>query len=307
MAYIIISEGNEKHLIQRAKERFECSQEEAKEYIADFRKVLEDQAPDDWRFTRSPVAEFLIYHEKSGFRFLGRSYRDIGKEFLEELEKAKVENFSSLSDEPVIKELAEEYLQILQEPDSIIVHEIKTVYNQRQHLGKLKQSYQLARINLSHLIPINTRIIATRPNAIVTEDNTLWVRQDELIELPHEIDYLFFERLTKKGIDKSKVRIYTHHQDGNIKFYQEYSRNNKEIFLSKPRLSSSFHTASYWSLPTYVDNTYLDLKYKSEHFPFRLTEREAFLKFRIEVVINYLKIKLKWKPPGFSFPPIISL
>ncbi|MFH1939724.1 MAG: hypothetical protein ABIK21_06235, partial [bacterium] len=148
--------------------------------------------------------------------------------------------------------------------------------------------------DLSHLIPINARRIATRPNAIVTENNELWVRQSELIKIPQEIDYLFFERLTKKGIDKSCVHSYKHDFNGNIKLLQEYQVGKEPIYPSKTKFPGDFHTASYWSLPTYIDTFYLDLKYKSEKFPISLTEEESLLKFRIEIIINYLKKEMEW-------------
>jgi len=90
MAFIIITEESRKHLICRAQQRLECSPEDATKYIDNFIEVLKNQSPDDWRFTRSPVAKFLIYDQKSGFRILGRTYRDIGKDFLEKLKVAKI-------------------------------------------------------------------------------------------------------------------------------------------------------------------------------------------------------------------------
>jgi len=128
----------------------------------------------------------------------------------------------------------------------------------------------------------------------VTENNELWVRQKELIKIPQEIDYLFFERLTKEGTDKSYVYIYSHDFSGNIKLHQKYQTGKWPIYLFKSKLSEDLHTASYWSLPTYIDTIYLDLKYRAEKYPLSLTEEESLLKFRIELIINYLKKEMEW-------------
>ncbi len=44
----------------------------------------------------------------------------------------------------------------------------------------------------------------------------------------------------------------------------------------------------------HIDTIYLDLKYKSEKFPLSLTEEELLLKYRIELVINFLKMEMGW-------------
>ena len=295
MAIIKITEESRKHLVNRAQQRFNCQPKDAAEYIENFIEVLENQSPDDWRFTRSPVAKFIIYDQKSSFRILGRTYRDVGKDFLEKLKILKfIKNSPEKEHQEAIRILAQEYLAIIQGPDAKIIHELKTIYSKDKDIGELKNSYKSARIDLSHLIPINARRIATRPNAIVTENNELWVRQKELIKIPQEIDYLFFERLTKEGTDKSYVYIYSHDFSGNIKLHQKYQTGKWPIYLFKSKLSEDLHTASYWSLPTYIDTIYLDLKYRAEKYPLSLTEEESLLKFRIELIINYLKKEMEW-------------
>jgi hypothetical protein len=295
MAIIKITEESRNHLVNRAQQRFDCQPKDAIKYIEKFIEVLKNQSPDDWRFTRSPVAKFLIYDQKSGFHILGRTYRDIGKDFLEKLKVAKIAvNSPEKEHQKLIQKLAQEYLEIIQNPNAEIIHELKTIYSKDKDIGELKHSYKSARLDLSHLIPINARRIATRPNAIVTENNELWVRQNELIKIPQEIDYLLFERLTKEGIDKSYVHIYTHDFNGNIKLLQEYQVSKEPIYFSKSEFPGDFHTASYWALPTYIDTIYLDLKYRSEKFPISLTKEESLLKFRIEVILHYLKEEMKW-------------
>jgi len=295
MAQIELSKKSREHIIYRAKQRFKCSDKDSNDYIDNFIKVLKEQSPDDWRFTKSPVAKFLFYDQKSGFRILGRTYRRVGHDFLENLKMIKMNNNTPQKDhQKVTQKLAERYLKIIQNPNAEIIHELKTIYDQKMDIGELKHFYKSARIDLSHLIPINAKRIATRPNAIVTEKNELWVRQKELIKIPQEIDYLFFERLTKEGIDKSSVHIYTHDTQGNITLYDKYQVYKEEIIVTKKVSLKGFRTASYWSLPAYIDAIYLDLKYKSEKSPISLTEEELLLKFRIELIINFLKMEMGW-------------
>lgn len=295
MAITKITEESRKHLVNRAQQRFDCQPKDAVKYIENFIEVLENQSPDDWRFTRSPVAKFIIYDQKSSFRILGRSYRNVGKDFLEKIKITKfIKNSPEKEHQKAIQMLAQEYLAIIQDPDAKIIHELKTIYSKDKDIGELKNSYKSARTDLSHLIPINAKRIATRPNAIVTENNELWVRQKELIKIPQEIDYLFFERLTKEGLDRSYIHIYAHDFSGNIKLHQKYQTGKGPIYLFKLKLSEDLHTASYWSLPTYIDTIYFDLKYRAEKFPLSLTEEELLLKLRIELIINFLKMEMGW-------------
>jgi hypothetical protein len=270
--------------------RFGCTEEDAKKYIKNFIKVLEEQSPDDWRFTRSPVAKFLIFDQESGFHILGRTYREAGIDFLKKLSKTKLDKKNIDEDEKgnTVKDLANEYLTIIQTPNARIMHELKTIYKKDMDIGELKHYYKLARKDLPHLIPVNAKKVAARPNAIVTKDSELWVRQKELIKIPQQIDYLFFERLTEKGIDKSNVRIYSHDNNCKIVFVEEYTAC-KESMTFDYQKKEKMHTSSYWSLPTYVDAVYIDLKYKSEKSPFSLTKEEALIKFRIESISDYLK------------------
>lgn len=90
------------------------------------------------------------------------------------------------------------------------------------------------------------------------------------------------------------IYIYAHDFSGNIKLYQKYQISKGPIYLFKSKLSEDLYTASYWSLPTYIDTIYYDLKYRVEKFPLSLTEEELLLKLRIELIINFLKMGMGW-------------
>jgi len=121
MAIINIAKESRKHLICRAQQRFNCLAEDTVKYIDNFIEVLENQSPDDWRFTRSPVAKFLIYDQKSEFRILGRTYRDIGKDFLEKIKITKfIKNSPEKEHQKIIQKLGQEYIEIIQDPKAKI-------------------------------------------------------------------------------------------------------------------------------------------------------------------------------------------
>ena len=290
MAYIIVTDNNRKHLISRAEERFREDPAAASSHISRIISVLEKKAPDDWRFTRSPVAKFLVYDVDTGFRILGRTYRDVGSNLVTELETPTL-------DDQTVRNLADEYLRAIGKPDTRIVHELKTVYKARQDISELKHTYRVTRRELPHIVPIDAKRIAARPNAII-EDSELWVRQKELLSIEdsgHE--YLLFERLTQTGIDKSYVRVYVYDVHGNIKHdgsmdYAVPCDPHPSICHGLP---GNFHTESYWSLPTYLDAYYMDLDYKRRTWPASITDKEALLLLRMELINVKVREKL-----GFS-------
>ena len=279
MAHIIITDNNRKHLIRRASERFKKNVEVASMHIDRIKSVLGNESPDDWRFTRSPVAKFLIYDSQTGFRILGRTYRDVGSEIIAKLEEPEF-------NEQKVKESADEYLNILKKPDAKIVHELKTIYRAGQEVSDIKHIYWNEQKILSHIIPIDARRIAARPNAII-DDRQLWVRQEELLSISDaDHEYLLFECLTCHGIDKSFVRVYIHDIHGNIKHdeSQDFSVHAEPYLAVRHRIPDDFRTATYWNLPTYLDACYLDLDYKRRAFPAQITDKEALLLFRIELI-----------------------
>ena len=290
MAHVIVTDNNRKHLISRAEERFREDPATASSHISRIISALEKKAPDDWRFTRSPVAKFLIYDAGTGFRILGRTYRDVGHDLVTKLEAPTL-------DDQTVRKLADEYLCAIGEPNTRIVHELKTVYKALQDISELKHTYRVARRDLPHIIPIDAKRIAARPNAII-QDSELWVRQKELLSIEdsgHE--YLLFERLTQAGIDKSHVRVYIYDVHGNIRHDESKDfavPSNPHTSLSHG-LPSGFHTESYWSLPTYLDVCYMDLDYKRRAWPASITDKEALLLLRMELINVKVREKL-----GFS-------
>jgi len=282
MAHIIVTNSSREHLIFRAKERFGKEANETSQHIDRIKSVLEKESPEDWRFTRSPVAKFLICDTRTDFRLLGRTYRNVGVELVKRLKSSEL-------DDQELKKIAHEYLCAVKDPNAEIVHEIKTIYKAGQDISELKHAYRMARKDLPHIVPINAKRVAARPNAIIDENNELWVRQEEKVSVEDKsCEYLFFERLTCKGIDKSFVRVYIHRDRDKLihERSMDFKRECLPYFTSSGSgiVPSGFRTATYWSLPIYLDAYYMDLDHKREIAPLKLTGEEALLLFRIEMI-----------------------
>jgi len=300
MANLIISDESLTHLKKRLIERFPGSginsEDEAEKLVNKVKEIMEKNSPEDWRFTTSPSAKFIIAYGKNfEFRFLGRSYRDLnekGKEIKRTLSK------EFLSSEELQK-LAAEYRNILFSPNCQIYHELKTVYSHSQDISEEKMIFERIISTLPHTIPITGKRIALRPNALIVSDE-LWVRQGEYFDFSKETnkdyeEYLIFQKLTKEGIDKSKISIYTLNKQGHLKYAGEEIREIKKF----PQLNKTCYgrSQSYWILPTYIDALYMDLIYTKDHWDgdekYPLNSKEMLLLARIEKILKIVKESFK--------------
>jgi len=266
MANILINK-TKGHLVRRARERFGLSDEQAKGLIQQVKETLEKQAPEDWRFTVSPTAIFFVAYdpEDKDVRFVGRSYRDCGDKGSRIVDGLKVKSLTPQD----LNSLAQQYVSLLLSPRCQIYHELKTIYRKGQDLSEEKTIFSMVTSALTHIVPVGAKRVASRPNAII-RNGEIWARQGEYLDLSSETrahyqEHLIFERLTPKGVDKSIIHCYTLNKQGNLKFDHELKRSMVSIG-STPGKGICGRTQSYWTLPTYVDAVYMDLKYAAEHW-----------------------------------------
>jgi len=296
MANLIIEE-NLRHILTRAKERFGQNEEKARKVLEKVRGIVESDAPEDWRFTQSPSAKFIIAYEpeKEDFRLLGRTYRDFNSKGPEIIRRLSAP--SLLSEE--LKTLINEYNELLLNPNCKIYHELKTIYRADQDLSDEKEIFQKVTSALPHIIPIDVKRIARRPNAIIANDE-IWVRQGEYFDLSlgAKGDYkesLCFQHLTPKGVDKSKIHIYTLNRQGSLRFISEETLTGGSPLFLGIRKDSNLRGQSYWVLPTYVDAVYMDLNYARSQWQgdneseIVLNAEKIVLLMRIEKLLNIVR------------------
>lgn len=308
MAYIKINDYNTAHLIKRAKERYSSFQElevqRVKDHIYRIINILENQAPDDWRFTRNPTAIFIILDEKTKLRILGRSYRDVGEGIIEEIKKLQG-SFSSSADEAhQLDKVGAMYMEAIKKPGAKICHALKTCPRKDAPISLAKDIFLAVKDNLLHCVPLEAKRSAARPNALITVEDELWVRQDEWVN-PGERnqEYLLFQRLLHEGIDKSVIRVYSHNSSkGEIKFVDEKKYKGikqplilqiEKTFWKNQRNPGDFHTESYWYLPIYPEFKVMDLKYKKIKNPTIMNGEDLFILSIWDEITKRIKVKLE--------------
>ncbi len=265
------------HVKEQFINRYKKHGDKADEIIERFTNVLENNTPDDWRFTESPSSRFFIIEEESGAKFMGMSYRS-GPEshrIIKEIQK-NVRNLELL----ILKlnSYVDTYISELLDPKLPIIHEIRTVYPRKKgDLAEEKRLFEITRTAVPHIIPFTPRKIASRPNAIVDTNNTLWVRQymNWVSIKPGSREYYLFHPLTKKGIIRNRCAVFSYSENGNLQKLPEHvikeqfpSINDikSEIFSHAQKenisIEPDIRSESYWRVPAYLDRRLINLDYK---------------------------------------------
>ncbi|MEM5790006.1 MAG: hypothetical protein AAGU11_22035, partial [Syntrophobacteraceae bacterium] len=170
----------------------------------------------------------------------------------------------------------DKYIDDVLDPGLGIVHTIPTVYGvgKEAHIKEERKLYARAREELCHTIPMLSHKIASRPNAIVAADGTLWVRQhlNWMNMDPNGKEYYLFQPLARDGVDKCRFAIFMYFNDGQLgrvgteqKFYceglVEALRETKMLIAG----NNPVHSESYWKVPTYLDRRLIDLDFKERY------------------------------------------
>ncbi len=275
------------HLLARSTERSGLARDKAHAAVAKVRAAIEQQAPDDWRFTTSPHGVFSILYEPEDVncRFLGRSFRDHENEGENLLTRLQAETVS-------VEELAacaDACRRLILSPDCTIFHELKTCYCGPMDISEEKLLFAKAKEALGHVVLLDEKRIALRPNALVIGDE-LWVRQGEFFDMSagDKADYrehLIFQRLRPAGIDKSCQRVYSFNRQAHVRFEREETGGS--FAPVRTSREPGQRSQSYWLLPTRLDARYMDLcnarrAWKGDSEGHRLRREDMLLLARIE-------------------------
>ncbi len=257
------------HILQQTRERYKIDDPQG--MLTRVIAALRGQAPPDWRFTQSPAARFFVVDLATQVKILGVSYRDWGKEIVQEFQQ-EIQSDRVAALIAALPRYIESYVQGFYQPDVAICHELVTAYPPRKgEIGEKKRLFAAAKEQLAHAVPLQDKKLAARPNAIVVSEAELWVRQHlNWVNLrdPNKEFYLC-ERLTPQGIDKAKRRIFSYTSNGAVKPEADpvsgCPRQYSECYLhlEKPSTCSrEYRTDAYWALPTYLDRRLLDLDFR---------------------------------------------
>ena len=278
--------------MERVLERYKL--ENPEEILERIVRTLEKEAPNYWRFTESITVRFFVIDFPSKVKVLGFSYRDFGKEIVAEImDKIVKNNVQTLRMN--LANFIDRYVKSLFNPDTKIVHQLRTAYPKESgEIGEEKKVFSASKEQVSHIIPLREKKMAARPNAVVLDQANLWVRQhmNWVNMKDSNKEYLLFEKLTRKGIDKSQHRIFGYSSNGHLEEIPlqgcpaGYSNRCYRAGFQSAVGRAGYRTESYWVLPTYLDLRMLDLDFR-ERFPDK-TE-EGFLNKEELVELYFLR------------------
>jgi hypothetical protein len=263
-------EVNQAHILERLGLRYPDS-EEPRSLVKRVMAVLEKNTPNDWRFTESPTSRFFIFDECSGAKFMGLSFR-YSKELQQIINALQHED---LKDARAIWISLEEYAAIYRQqvlrPDLKIIHDLRTVYPSRKgSIGEEMRVFERIRKEIMHMVPIGARKIGSRPNAIISEENELWVRQymNWLGSGSGGTEYYLFHPLTTEGTIRSRYRVWSLTDQGHLKREFDGSvacdETCKIISQCKKQIrpGQNIRSESYWKVPTNLDRRWIDLDFR---------------------------------------------
>lgn len=260
--------------------RYKKNSSRADEIIEKVVTALDNNTPRDWRFTESTSSRFFVIEEETGAKFMGMSYRSgvESKRIIQEIQ----ENVHS--PEALFKNLnsyVDTYINEVLDPNLPLVHEIRTVYPRKKgDMAEEKRLFETTRSAVAHIIPLTSRKIASRPNAIIDTDGTLWVRQymNWVGMKPGSKEYYFFHPLTKEGIVKHRCAIFSYSENGDVKKLPESQIKGQfpalctvkaDIFSQAQKenlkIEQDIRSESYWRVPTYLDRRLIDLDFKERY------------------------------------------
>jgi hypothetical protein len=273
-------EINRKHIKERLEDRYKNCAGRADEIINKVETILEKNTPHDWRFTESPSSRFFIIEEETGAKFMGMSYRSGAEshKIIREIQK-NVNNLKILFHN--LNSYVDSYIVEVLNPNLPLAHEIRTVYPRKKgDMAEEKRLFETTRTAVTHIIPLASRKIASRPNAIVDTHNTLWVRQymNWVSMKPGSKEYYLFHPLTKEGLIRNRCALFSYSENGDVKKLPEHQIKGqfpaicalKADIVSQAqnenmKIEPDIRSESYWRVPTYLDRRLIDLDFKERY------------------------------------------
>lgn len=262
------------HVLDRLKLRYP-KMTNLEDIILHVATSLEAYTPDDWRFTESATSRFFVIDQESGAKFMGMTIRDSHRirdtlSFIRNNIKNSHLILTELDNQIQI------YIDEIMNPNLKITHHIRTVYprGDKSEIAEERLVFEKTRDIVGHVIPLASRKLGSRPNAIVASDGTLWVRQHmNWMDLKNgsATEYYLFQPLTRDcGVVKGRFRIFSHDTNGNLKTHQEKTfhcdNHRPGIKDFRPGFTADeIRSESYWKVPTYLDRRLIDLDYKERY------------------------------------------
>jgi len=264
------------HVLERLQQRYP-GQETQEDILVRVKQSLIKHTPDGWRFTESATSRFFIIDEASCAKFMGMTIRDSLKirgtvDFIQ----------TNLKNTAIVLREMDNNIKIYHDeilnPNLHITHYILTVYpkGSKGDISEERDMFEKSRDAVGHVVPIASRKLGSRPNAIVTSDGALWVRQYmnwmDLSSSSHKEYYLFQPLTRESGVIQNRFRIYTYNENGVL---QSLSDLEKSISCEEKRPgikdfmpdlnTDAIRSESYWKVPTYLDRRLVDLTFKERH------------------------------------------
>jgi hypothetical protein len=306
MCEFVISSAARNHLVQRICERYLNSsdkdpdtRQQANAILKAARAALVEHTPPGWRFTRNPAAHFFVslVHRTPGapahviseaqLKLLGGTYRrgqtsgELEKRLkllvaaLNSRRPGTVHALSSTEVRSELVALRDLYLQDLQDPDAVIVHELKTAYFSSEEIAQRRRAKRQALDNYPHTMVLRAmnlpHLHAAIPNALLCPREgdappyQLWVRQGdswwapELKSSKKARELAVFVPLQATGPDHSQAQLWSFDIQGAIRRLE--GAGSCASCAPHCETPAGFRSEGYWHLPTRLDTLWLDADY----------------------------------------------